>query len=99
MVTLTERAGALLEQVQSEQGLSAPPRLVQQGASLSLTTSAPDPADDVLYHGEKPVLRVAPDAAAALADCTITTQDTPQGTQLAIVRDRSSDGRAASEDE
>jgi hypothetical protein len=95
MVSLTERAGALLEQIQEDQGLTEPPRIVREADHLSLTVTPPEPGDDVLYHGETPVLRVAPEAAATLAGCTITTQDTPDGTQLAITRERSPDGTAA----
>lgn len=42
-----------------------------------------------------PVPRVAPEAAVALAGCTITTEETPDGTHLAIVTDSAPDGRVS----
>ncbi len=95
MVTITERAGALLQQVQQEQGLTEPPRLVREQEQLALTVSPPDPRDDILYHDGQPVLRVAPEAAAALSGCTITTQESDQGAQLAIIQKRSPDGHVS----
>jgi hypothetical protein len=97
MVTMTERAGALLEQIQQEQGLHEPPRIERDADHLALTVSAPSPDDEVLYHGETPVLRIAPEAVAFLAGCTITTQETPEGTQLAIVQGESPNGRVSAD--
>jgi len=37
-----------------------------------------------LHHRETPVLSLSAPVAAALAGCTPTTQETPQGTVLAV---------------
>jgi len=92
MVTLTERAGAVLQQMRAEQGLSEPLRIISQGGQLTLTAAPPDPEDEILYHDETPVLSVPPEAANALAGSTITTEDTPNGTRLAIVPAGSAEG-------
>jgi hypothetical protein len=97
MVTMTDRAGELLHRLQEAESLNEPLRLVSDEGTLALTASNPDPADEILYHGDAPVLRVSPDAATALTGCTLATKDTPEGPRLAILREEESpDGRASS---
>jgi hypothetical protein len=93
MVTLTERAGVLLHELQEAEGLTEPPRIVPQAGQLTLSRSPAEPQDEILYHEETPVLRLAPEAAAALVGCTITTRETPDGVQLAVVSGQSPNGR------
>jgi hypothetical protein len=92
MVMMTDRAAEILQQLQVEQGLPDPPRLVREQDSIALTTTPPEPEDRILYHGEDPVLRMTPEVESALSGCTITTEETPSGTRLAIVSDMSPDG-------
>ena len=94
MVTVTERAGALLEPVPADQGLTAPPRIVGEADQLTLIVS-PESDDELLDHGATPVLRLAPQVAATLAGCTITTPEPPDGAEFAVMQARSPDGRAA----
>jgi hypothetical protein len=92
MVTLTERAGELLQKIQEEQGLPDAPRLVTDDGRLALTISPADSDDQVLYHDGRPVLRVAADAAAALDGYTLAAEETPEGARLAIVQEQSPNG-------
>jgi hypothetical protein len=75
-----------------EQGLPDPPRLVREQGSIALTISPPEPEDHVLYHDEDPVLRMTPEVESSLSGCTITTEETPSGTRLAIISDMSPNG-------
>jgi len=86
MVALTERAGALLEQIQTEQSLPRPLRidLTPDNEAVAMGMSDPSPDDELLYHGETLVLYVSAPASEALAGCTLITEDTPQGTRLAV---------------
>lgn len=94
MVMMTERAGALLQQIQSENGLSDAPRLIADEGRLALTVSPGDADDEVLYHEGQPVLRIAADAAAALNGCTLAAEETPEGARLTIQQGGSPNGRA-----
>jgi hypothetical protein len=94
MVTMTERAGELLQQIQEEQGLSEAPRLVNEEGRLALTVSPSNPDDQVLYHEGTPVLRVAAEAAAALDGYMLAAEETPEGARLAIVQETSPNGPA-----
>ena len=84
MVTITDTAGTLLKQVQAGQE-GRPLRVETDAAGLVIGTSAPRTDDQVLFHDGQPVLRLSPAAAAALAGCTIDTQETDEGEQLTIV--------------
>ena len=95
MVTVTERAGALLEPVPADQGLTEPPRIVHEADQLTRTGSPPESDDELLDHGATPVLRLAPAVAATLAGGTITTPEPPAGAEFAVMHERSPDGRAA----
>jgi hypothetical protein len=92
MVTMTDRAAEILQQLQVEQDLPNPPRLVSEHGSIALTSSPPEPDDSVVYHDEVPILRMTPEVESALSGSTITTEETPSGTRLAIVPDMSPDG-------
>ncbi|MGD9895300.1 MAG: hypothetical protein AB7R89_23230 [Dehalococcoidia bacterium] len=92
MVTMTDRAAEILQQLQTEQGLADPPRLVSEQGSIALTTTPPEPEDHILYRGETPILRMTPEVESVLADATITTEETPSGVRLAIVSNMSPDG-------
>jgi hypothetical protein len=87
VVNLTERAGALLERIQSEESLPHPLRieLAREDGQFAMGMTEPAPDDEVLYHEDTPVLYISAPAAAALADCTLTTQETAQGTTLAVL--------------
>ena len=85
MVALTERAGALLQRMQTAQLLPATLRMVVSEGELVVGTSAATPNDEVLFYDGVPVLRLSAEAAAALAGCTVTTRDTDTGPSLAIV--------------
>ncbi len=85
MVAMTETAGELLQQVQTTQGFSSTLRMETDASGLIIGVSEPQPDDEVLFHDGQPVLRLSADAAAALAGCTITTEESPEGTQLAIL--------------
>lgn len=93
MVTLSDRAGALLQRIQQEQSLPEPPRLVYEAEQFAITVSPSEPEDEVLYHGDEPVLRVAPEAVDALAGCTITAEETVDGPRFTIVREQPPDGQ------
>ena len=88
MVALTERAGELLERFQIEQSLPHALRIdfTSEAGELSMGMTGPCADDEQLYHGETVVLYVSAPAAQALAGCTVTTQQTPQGTALAVSR-------------
>ncbi len=88
MIILTNSAGALLERVQTEQALPHALRLELEAGSDDFSMGLTDPAPDdaVLYHEETPVLYVSAPAAEALGDCTVSTQETPQGTTLTVAR-------------
>jgi hypothetical protein len=92
MVTMTDHAAEILQRLQMEQGLSDPPRLVREQGNIALTTTPPEPEDHILYRDEVPVLRMTPEVEMALSGATITTEETPSGTRLAIVADMSPDG-------
>jgi hypothetical protein len=92
MVTMTDRAAEILQRLQVEQGLPNPPRLVNEQGNIALTSTPPEPDDSVVYRDEVPVLCMTPDVESALAGSTITTEETPSGTRLAIVSDMSPDG-------
>lgn len=84
MVTITDTAGSLLQQVQADQE-GRLLRVETDAAGLVIGTSAPRTDDQVLFHDGQPVLRLSPEAATALAGCTIDTQETAEGAQLTIV--------------
>lgn len=86
IVALTERAGELLERFQTEQALPHALRidLAAEGDGLTMGMSEPCADDEQLYHGQNVVLYVSAPAAEALASCTVTTQETPQGIALAL---------------
>ena len=85
-VALTERAGELLERFQSERALPHALRIdfTPEEGELSMGMTDPCADDERLYHGENVVLYVSAPAAEALADCTVTTRQTPQGIALAV---------------
>jgi hypothetical protein len=85
LVTITNAAGALLQQVQAGQGGPGILRAEADAGDLVIGTSAPQAADEVLFHAGQPVLRLSPAAAAALAGCTIGVRDTAEGPSLAII--------------
>ena len=87
MVVMTDGAGALLRQMQTQKELPNTLRLVVEQGELVVGTTAPAADDEVLYHGGAPVLRLSSDAAAVLDGCTVTTEDTPDGPALAIVEE------------
>jgi Fe-S cluster assembly iron-binding protein IscA len=89
MVALTERAGELLERFQTEQALPHALRIdfTSEGGELTMGMSEPRADDEQLYHGENIVLYISAPAAEALAGCTVTTQETPQGIALALTRE------------
>ncbi len=84
MVMISDTAGTLLQQVQAGQE-GRVLRVEIDAAGLVIGTSAPETNDQVLFHDGRPVLRLSPEAAAALAGCTIDTQETAEGSQLTIV--------------
>jgi len=86
MVALTERAGELLERFQAEQALPHALRIdfAPDGGELTMGMSDPCTDDEQLYHGDNVVLYVSAPAAEALAGCTVTTQETPEGIALAV---------------
>ena len=84
MVVITDTAGTLLQQVQAEQE-GRVLRVETDAAGLVVGTSAPRTDDQVLFHDGRPVLRLSPEAVAALTGCTIDTLDTAEGPQLTIV--------------
>ena len=81
MVRLTPRAGALLQRIPAQGTL----RLVldAEGPLIGASASAPD--DTVLFHEGAPVLRLAADAAQALAGATIATGGTAAPDELVIL--------------
>jgi Fe-S cluster assembly iron-binding protein IscA len=89
MVALTERAGELLERLQTEQALPHAPRIdfAPGGGDLTMGMTDPCADDEQLYHGENVVLYISAPAAEALTGCTVTTQETPQGIALAVAAD------------
>ncbi len=93
MVAMTERAGELLARFQTEQALPHAPRIdfAPEGGELTMGMSDPCADDEQLYHGENVVLYISAPAAEALAGCTVTTQETPQGIALALTRETEDD--------
>lgn len=85
MVAITEPAGALLQRLQIEAALPNPLRIVTADDGFVVGVTPPAADDEVLYYEGTPVLRIAADASAALAGCTIATQDTPEGPVLTIL--------------
>jgi|GEM_PF-3040790 hypothetical protein len=96
MVAITEPAGALLQRLQIEAALPNPLRIVTADDGFVVGVTPPAADDEVLYYEGTPVLRIAADASAALAGCTIATQDTPEGPVLTILV---SEGLGEDEDE
>jgi hypothetical protein len=92
MVTMTDRAAEVLQELQREQGLADPPRLVREQGSITLTATPPEPEDHIVYHDETPVLRMTAEVESVLAGATITTEETPSGIRLAIVSGMAPDG-------
>jgi hypothetical protein len=85
MATLTERAGALLQCIQTEDPLPHTLRFDIQQEELVLEPSAPASDDEVLYYDALPVLRLSAKVAPAMAGCTLDAQATPEGVAVAIV--------------
>lgn len=86
MIALTDSAGTLLERIENEQSLPHALRLdlTPTGADFAVGLTEPATDDEVLYFGEAPVLYISAAAAEALGDCTLTTQETPEGPSLAV---------------
>ena len=93
MITVTERAAARLQELQSTrdvpEGLGM--KLVPQGpGSVGLTLAAPDAGDEVVRYQDAPVLRVDGQLAAALAgaeiDCRESVVEGRAGTEYTIRR-------------
>ena len=85
MVTLTDEAGALLRRVQAAHSSTMTLRMTADANGLVIGTTEPAPRDLVLFYDGLPVLRIAADAAAQLAGCTIATRATPDGDELTIL--------------
>jgi hypothetical protein len=85
MITLTARAGALLQRLPTPHADSRPLRLMTESGVFAIGTSSPSPDDDVLCHAGAPVLYLSAAAATALAGCTLTTRELPAGPALAII--------------
>ncbi|HTE87044.1 MAG TPA: hypothetical protein VK821_20215 [Dehalococcoidia bacterium] len=88
MVAITERAAALLEQIQTQRALPRAPRIDIAPGDDNFARVMTDPAadDEVLYHGERPVLFISAPAAEMLEDCMLTTQETPEGLALTVAQ-------------
>jgi hypothetical protein len=85
MVTLTERAGELLQRIQADEPQPHTLRFDARQDELVLEPSAPALDDEVLYHDDIAVLRVSAQVAPVFDGCTLDAQDTPQGVALAII--------------
>lgn len=85
MVTITEGAGALLQEMQSARPARGAFRMIVESGELVVGATPAAADDEVLFHAGVPVLRLSTEAAHMLSGCTIGTQDTPQGTTLTIV--------------
>ena len=93
MITVTERAAARLQELQSTRDVPEGQgvKLVPQGpGSVGLTIAAPEAGDEVVRHGDAPVLIVAGSLTAALAgaeiDCREAVVDGQAGTEYTLRR-------------
>jgi hypothetical protein len=85
-MVITEHAAALLAQVQNQRALPHAPKIeVEPGKdNFTMVMTEPGVDDEVLYHGETPVLYISAPAAKLLEDCLLTTRDTGQGIALTV---------------
>jgi Fe-S cluster assembly iron-binding protein IscA len=94
MLTVTDRAAALLRDIQAEQEESKDKvlRLTNQGGQLELAFDMAKDEDQVFKSEEASVLLVAPEVGALLDDATIDVQDTPEGPRLTLSSASASSG-------
>jgi Fe-S cluster assembly iron-binding protein IscA len=85
MVTITEGAAALLAHIQTGQETPSTLRVIVEEGELVIGRSEAAQDDEVYFHGGEPVLRLAADAAKALAGCTVDREETTEGPTLAIL--------------
>jgi hypothetical protein len=85
MITITEGAAQLLTHIQGSLESASTLRVVLEDDELVIGRSEGAPDDEVYFHEGEPILRLAADAAKALADCTVGTEKTTEGTTLAIL--------------
>lgn len=86
MLQVTDRATALLREIQAsqEEATDKVLRLVSRGDQFELTFDTAN-EDDLVFQSEGAnVLLVAPEMADTLADATIDAQDTPEGPRLTL---------------
>lgn len=86
MLQLTDRAGALLKEIQAQQEEAGEKvlRLVNRGDQYELAFDTAKEDDHVFQREGTDVLLVGPDVAELLADATIDAQDTPEGPRLTL---------------
>jgi Fe-S cluster assembly iron-binding protein IscA len=92
MVSVTERAGERLRDIQSAAGIERADvalRMVPCGpGEMGLLPDVRRAGDEVVTHEGTPVLLVDRDVAASIADATIDCRTTRQGPKLVLRRPR-----------
>jgi hypothetical protein len=85
MVTIRDDAASLLTHIQSSNESDATLRVVMADGELVIGQTEAARDDEVCFYNGTAVLRLAADAAVALAGFTFTTEKTTEGTTLAII--------------
>jgi hypothetical protein len=85
VVTITEGAVQLLSQIQTSLDPNSMLRVVLENGELVIGRSDAVPGDEIYFHAGAPILRLTSDAAKALAGWTVATEETTEGTVLAIL--------------
>jgi Fe-S cluster assembly iron-binding protein IscA len=86
MVTVTERAAQILEEIQEghEESATKVVRLVNRAGKFEFAFDERREGDQVIQNGDTDVLLVGTDVSDLLGEATIDCQDTPTGPRFTL---------------